>query len=161
MTELPVSKTMPSPTPQKEDQDHELQQMSPTPRMLEQATAYLDAQGSKAGKVTATELGADVPPLCLAVANCSVNVTPVNSMSPNPSWCACQTPSQSRGASPRNYKGDEVEQEQMLTSGIRKLLDRTVVVEPLWYQARSIIWLLGVRKRVQDDSSFLNSGGQH
>ena len=161
MAELPVSETMPAPTPKKEDQDHELQQMSPTPRMLEQATAYLEAQGSKAGNVTATDLGADTPPLCLAVANCSVNVTPVNSMSANPSWCPCQTPSQSRGASPRNYEGDEVEQEQILTSGIRKLLDRTVVVEPLWYQARSIIWLLGVRKRVQDDSSFLNSRGQH
>ena len=64
MDELPVSETVPAPTPKKEDQDHELQQMSPTPRMLEQATAYLAAQGSKAGKVTATELGADIPPLC-------------------------------------------------------------------------------------------------
>ena len=105
MAELPVSETMPPPTPKKEDQDHELQQMSPTPRMLEQATAYLEAQGSKAGNVTTTDLGADTLPLCLAVANCSVNVTPVNSMSPNPSWCPCQTPSQSRGESPRNYEG--------------------------------------------------------
>ena len=164
MAELPVSETMPAPTPKKEDQDHELQQMSPTPRMLEQATAYLEAQGSKAGNVTATDLGADTPPLCLAVANCSVNVTPVNSVPPTPAWTPCQTPAQSSSprSDPCGSAGDEVEQGQMLTSGIRKLPDSsTVVLEPLWFQAGSIIWLLDVRKQVQDDSSFLNARGPH
>ena len=119
MAELP--ETMPAPTPNNEDQDHELQWMSPTPHMMEQATAYLEAQGSKAGNAIATDLGADTSPLCLAVAKSAMNFTPVNSMSPNPS------------------------------------VDSTVVLEPLWYQARSIIWLLGVRKRVQDDSRILHS----
>ena len=39
--------------------------------MLEQATAYLEAQGSKAGNVTATDLGADTPPLCL-ISSCQL-----------------------------------------------------------------------------------------
>ena len=141
--------------------------MSPTPRMLEQATAYLEAQGSKAGNVTATDLGADnTSPLCLAVAKSSMNVTLANFEAPTSAWTPCPTPSQSRATSPRSHPcgsaGDEVEQGQMLMSGIRKLPDSsTVVLEPLWFQARSIIWLLDVRKQVQDDSSFLNARGPH
>ena len=92
--ELPVSETMPVLIPNKEDQHRELQHLSPTPHILEQATAYLEAQGSKAGNAIATDLGAETSPLCLAVAKCAMNFTPVNSTSPNPSWCPCQTPSQ-------------------------------------------------------------------
>ena len=165
VTELPESETMPAPTPKQEDQDHELQHMSPTPRILEEAAAFLEAQGSKAA---ATDLGADnTPPLCRAVANCSLNVTPVNFEAPASSWTPCPTPSQSRETSPRSHPrgtagDDEVKQGQMLTSGIRKLPESSrMVLEPLWLHARSIIWLLKVRKRVQDDSSFLNARGLH
>ena len=42
-----------------------------------------------------------------------------------------------------------------------KLPDGTVVLEPMWYAARSILWLLNVRKQLQDDSSFLNARGPH
>ena len=133
MAELPESETMPEPTPKQEDQDHELQQMSPTPRMLEQAAAFLNAQGSKAGNVTATDLGADnTSPLCVAVAKSSMNVTLANFEAPTSAWTPCPTPSQSRATSPRSHPcgsaGDEVEQGQMLTSGIRKLLDSSTVV---------------------------------
>ena len=155
--ELPASETMPAPTPtlKKEDQDHELQQMSTTPLILEQAAAYLvdlDARGSKAGKVTATERGAPPLPLCLAVAKCSVSDTPVNRLPPS-------DPGGSAGDDDE-YEGD-VEQGQVFVSGIRKMPDGTVVLEPIWFHAQCVVWLLNVRKRVQDDSSFLNAKGQH
>ena len=61
VTELPESETMPAPTPKQEDQDHELQQMSPTPYMLEQAAAFVNAQCSKNGNVTGTDFGVIIP----------------------------------------------------------------------------------------------------
>ena len=151
--------------PTKEDQDHELRQMSSTPHVLEQAAAYMAAHGIHAGNVTPTDLGADIPQLCQAVAHCSGIPTPANSTAPTPAWTPAQTPSQSRAASPRSYlggsAGDEVEQKQVLISGIRKLSDGRVVLEPLWFLARSTVWLLNVRTQLQDDSSFLNARGPH
>ena len=132
MAEVPVSVIMRAHTPKKEDQDHELRQMSSTPHVLEQAAAYMAAHGIHAGNVTPTDLGADIPQLCQAVAHCSGIPTPVNSTAPTPAWTPAQTPSQSRAASPRSYlggsAGDEVEQTQVLKSGIRKLPDGTVVL---------------------------------
>ena len=131
---------VPAAAPTQEDQDRELQRLSPTPHMVEQATAYLMAQSTGA-VVTATDHGAGdgVPPLCAAVASCSVSATP------------CTSPRSSRPE-------EEVPKEVVLMSGVRKLEDHTVVLEPMWYHARSITWLLGVRQRVQDDTSFLDRG---
>lgn len=138
----------PAPTPHQVDQDRELKGMSTTPHILEQAAVYLDAQGSKPAPITVP--GIDQRPLCTAVSQCSVNVTPVNNVG---AWTPFQTPAPSQLASPRGDQGEQEPSDIMLTAGIRKLSDGTVVLEPLWYQARSIIWLLGVRKQVQDDGS--------
>ena len=144
--ELPaVTETIPA-LANEEDQDHELRWMAPTPHILKQATVYFEAQGSTGRDGTATDHGADTNPLCAAITRCSVISTPVN------------MPFQT---SPRNHEEDEVlgedETEQLLTSGIRKNGNRTVIMEPLWFQARSIVWLLSVRSRVQDDPSLLQS----
>ena len=139
---------VPAAAPTQEDQDRELQRLSPSPHMVEQATAYLMAQSTGA-VVTATDHGAGdgVPPLCAAVASCSISATPVASVAPTP----CTSPRSSRPE-------EEVPKEVMLMSGVRKLEDHTVVLEPMWFHARSITWLLGVRQRVQDDTSFLDRG---
>ena len=167
--EVPLE-DMPAPTPHQEDQDRELQSLSPTPHMLHQATAYLEAQAAMHGQVTATDLGADAPPLCKAVATCSIVDTPVNSVAPTPrQWTPFSTPSLSRAVSPMqtprgsasNHEKEEATQEEfgvMLASGIRRMGNGVVELEPVWYKARSIVWLLGLRRHVQDDSSFLGPG---
>ena len=136
----------PASTVKREEQDHEFRGMRTTPLMLEQAASYFEAQGS-AGNATATDRGAAGNPLCAAVAKCSMNSVPLKG---------------APQASSQTSQGDEVGEEvQTLVSGIRKNSDGTVVLEPLWYQARSLIWLLNVRKHIQDDASFLKSRGQH
>ena len=145
---------MPTPALKKED-DHELQRLSPIPGMLLQATAYFEARVKAGGGASATDLGAEIPPLCKAVADSSVTPIPVNSMAPTPAeWSPAPTPSQSRATSPRSCEEAANTQEQLLTSGIRKLPDSTVVLEPLWYNTRSIIWLLGVRRHVLETENL-------
>ena len=157
MVAVPVSGILRAHTPTKEDQDHELRHMSSTQHVLEQAAAYLTAIGIHSGHVTPTDLGDVIPQLCEAVAHCSGIPTPV--------WTPPQTPSQSRAASPRSYPGDsagdEIEQKEVLISGMRKLSDGSMVLEPSWYLARGMVWLLRVRTQLQDDSSFLNARGPH
>ena len=88
--------------------------------------------------------------------------------------CASRTPdqwnsednelSQAAEPAPRSPRDNHMEDEvgaMPRVSGVRKLLDGRIVLEPKCESALSMIWLLTVRTEMQDDSSILNARGPH